>query len=104
VLYLREENNQVLSPYAALPPLEINGKEVVVAEGTGAIRAYEAMLYGHERHDPAIRSAWKSLLLQYCKLDTLAMVISVLDGNRRESAHFGTRVPLPYRPTAHSVW
>lgn len=72
--YLRESAGEILSPYAALPPLAINGSPVVVAEGTGAIRAYEAMLYGIERNDPTIREAWKNLLLQYCKLDTLAMV------------------------------
>jgi hypothetical protein len=32
--------------YAALPALEINGKVQQVSEGTGAIRAYEAMMYG----------------------------------------------------------
>ena len=73
--YVKEQGGEILSPYAALPRLEINGKPVVIAEGTGAIRAYEAMLYGIERHDPAIRVTWKNLLLQYCKLDTLAMVM-----------------------------
>ncbi len=73
--YLKEVNGTVLSPYAALPPLEINGQPVVVAEGTGAIRAYEAMLYGIERDDPDLRLRWKNLLLQYCKLDTAAMVL-----------------------------
>lgn len=72
---VQEQGGEILSPYAALPGLEINGRPVVVAEGTGAIRAYEAMLYGIERHDPAIRETWKNLLLQYCKLDTLAMVM-----------------------------
>jgi hypothetical protein len=57
-----------------LPPLEINGRTVVVAEGTGAIRAYEAMMYGMERDNPAIRNRWRDLLRQYCRLDTLAMV------------------------------
>jgi hypothetical protein len=73
--YLKEQGGEILSPYAALPQLNINGRPIVVAEGTGAIRAYEAMLYGIERHDAATRETWKSLLLQYCKLDTLAMVM-----------------------------
>ena len=60
-------------PYASLPPLEINGTMVSVAEGTGAIRAYEAMVYGLEREAPATREKWKRLLLQYCKLDSLSM-------------------------------
>ncbi|MGH7720756.1 MAG: DUF2779 domain-containing protein [Gemmatimonadaceae bacterium] len=62
-------------PYDALPPLEINGVRQDVREGTGAIRAYEAMMYGCERDDEATKQAWRALLLQYCKLDTLSMVL-----------------------------
>lgn len=62
-------------PYHALPPLEINGVRQDVREGTGAIRAYEAMMYGVEKNDEAAKSAWRKLLLQYCKLDTLSMVL-----------------------------
>jgi hypothetical protein len=62
-------------PYAALPPLVINEIEQNVVEGTGAIRAYQAMMYGVEREDSECRAAWRQLLLQYCKLDTLAMVL-----------------------------
>ncbi len=64
-----------LGPYAALPPLLINGEEQQVAEGTGAMRAYFAMVYGVERDDPDTRAKWSTLLLEYCKLDTLAMVL-----------------------------
>lgn len=71
--YVKTKNGDILSPYQALPPLIINGREVVVAEGTGAIRAYEAMVYGSERTDENVRSQWKDLLRQYCKLDTLSM-------------------------------
>jgi hypothetical protein len=42
--YVRREGGEVLSPYETLPPLEIGGTMVAVAEGTGAIRAYEAMV------------------------------------------------------------
>lgn len=62
-------------PYHALPSLVINGVEQDVREGTGAVRAYEAMMYGVERADQAAKSAWRELLLQYCKLDTLSMVL-----------------------------
>jgi hypothetical protein len=72
--YVETQDGEILSPYAALPPLEIDGRTVVVAEGTGAIRAYEAMMYGLERDDPETRSRWRDLLRQYCRLDTLAMV------------------------------
>ena len=73
--YVKEENGELLSPYESLPPLEINGTAVSVAEGTGAIRAYEAMVYGVERDDPAAKQKWKRLLLQYCKLDSLSMYL-----------------------------
>jgi hypothetical protein len=73
--YVCEEDGRLLSPYKTLPPLEIDGQPISVAEGTGAIRAYQAMMYGLERDDPAIKEKWKQLLLQYCKLDTLAMVM-----------------------------
>lgn len=62
-------------PYSALPPIVINGAEQTVAEGTAAMRAYFAMVYGVERDDPLIKARWSDLLLQYCKLDTLAMVL-----------------------------
>jgi len=76
--YLKEEDGAILSPYHSLPPLLIDGKDALVAEGTGAIRAYQAMLYGSQRSDLSIRSQWKKLLLQYCELDTLAMVMVYL--------------------------
>ena len=62
-------------PYHALPALVINGVTQDVREGTGAVRAYEAMMYGVERDDAAAREAWRLLLLQYCNLDTLSMVL-----------------------------
>lgn len=62
-------------PYASLPGLEINGVPQDVREGTGAVRAYEAMMYGVERNDPVAKAQWRELLLQYCKLDTLSMIL-----------------------------
>jgi hypothetical protein len=73
--YLKEEYGQILSPYKSLPPLMMDGREVLVAEGTGAIRAYQAMLYGPQKSDLTVRAQWKKLLLQYCELDTLSMVM-----------------------------
>jgi hypothetical protein len=69
------EATESKDPYHALPPLEINGVIQDVREGTGAIRAYEAMMYGVEKNDEAAKKAWCTLLLQYCKLDTLSMVM-----------------------------
>lgn len=73
--YVKEEDGKLLSPHKSLPPLEINGQDAFVNEGTGAITAYQSMLYGSHKSDASMRENWKRLLLQYCKLDTLAMVM-----------------------------
>jgi hypothetical protein len=73
--YVKEKNGELLSPHKSLPPLTIEGKDVFVNEGTGAITAYQSMLYGSQKSDKDIRDQWKRLLLQYCELDTLAMVM-----------------------------
>jgi len=62
-------------PYAALPPIEINGELQDVREGTGAVRAYQEMMYGASKDDPTARRQWADLLRQYCALDTLSMVL-----------------------------
>lgn len=72
-------------PYENLPTLEVAGTELDVSEGTGAMRAYQAMLYGAERHDLVTKAAWVELLRRYCKLDTLAMVL-IWDHWRRAAA------------------
>lgn len=63
------------APYASLPPVEIAGAPFEVREGTAAVRAYQAMMYGAESRDPASREALRALLLRYCRLDTAAMVM-----------------------------
>jgi hypothetical protein len=73
--YLKLEDGKLLSPHKSLPPLEINGQDALVNEGTGAITAYQSMLYGPQKGNLAVREQWKSLLLEYCKLDTLARVM-----------------------------
>jgi hypothetical protein len=62
-------------PYSALPPVSINGVLQDVHEGTGAMRAYEEMMYGISSRDPAAKNAWAGLLQQYCRLDTLSMIL-----------------------------
>ena len=69
------EGDPERGPYASLPPMLIAGEEQAVEEGTGAMRAYFAMVYGYERDDPEASDKWARLLLEYCKLDTLAMVL-----------------------------
>lgn len=73
--YVKEENGELLSPHKSLPPLVINGRDAFVNEGTGAITAYQSMLYGTQDTDAITREQWKQLLLKYCELDTLAMVM-----------------------------
>lgn len=73
-----------VGPYQGLPMITVDGRELDVADGTGAMQAYTAMLYGAERGDPAVSAAWQELLLRYCKLDTMAMVL-IWDYWRREA-------------------
>ena len=69
-------------PYASLPPVEIGGTMQDVHEGTGAMRAYQEMMYGAEKNDPAVADMWSGLLKRYCELDTLSMVL-ILEHWRR---------------------
>ena len=62
-------------PYHALAALVIDDEEQDVREGTGAMQAYEAMMYGSEKNDPDAKAKWRELLLRYCELDTLSMVL-----------------------------
>ncbi len=73
--WLGRPMSESIGPYEALPPLEINGVPQDVREGTGAIRAYEAMMYGCEKNDVETKAQWSQLLREYCKLDTLSMVL-----------------------------
>lgn len=75
--YVRyDETGRLLSPYKALPTQSIHGAAIAVTEGPSAIRAYRAMVHHTEGPcDPTTRDQWKDLLLQYCQLDTAAMVM-----------------------------
>ncbi|MFQ3638198.1 MAG: DUF2779 domain-containing protein, partial [Cyanobacteriota bacterium] len=75
--YVRyDEDGRLLSPYKALPTGLIHGEAIAITEGTAAVRAYRAMVHHTEGIcDPATRDQWKDLLLQYCQLDTAAMVM-----------------------------
>jgi hypothetical protein len=69
------EAGKELDPYHALPAAPIAGEQRAVREGTAAIGAYQAMMYGPDRDVPGSKAAWSSLLRDYCGLDTLAMVL-----------------------------
>lgn len=66
-----------IDPYKSLPPLPFgddDGGDDVVTEGTGAIRVYQDLIFSDDSsaQDAANR---RQLLLQYCRLDTAAMVM-----------------------------
>ena len=71
----RGEDGIIDNPYKHLPPIDLLENAEKVNEGTGAMRAYEDMLFGISKNKPEIKKAYKEALLRYCKLDTLAMVI-----------------------------
>ncbi len=71
----RDRSGQVLSPYQTLPQVEIDHKYQVIKEGSGAMLAYQEILYRPYKDDQNIKEKWEILLKQYCCLDTLAMVI-----------------------------
>ena len=79
--YKADENGNTLNPYQTLKYIfaansyesEIAEKEIeeVVKEGGAAMQAYNDMMYGSVEN----RQNLKQQLLEYCKLDTMAMVI-----------------------------
>ncbi len=76
--YVKKSGSELLNPYETLPPLEIGGVNQTVKEGTGAMTAYQEMLYGAVSGDAEMKGKWRELLRQYCELDTLAMVVVYL--------------------------
>jgi len=83
--YVREDNGTLLSPYAALPPLSIGGREVTVTEGKGAILAYYTLMERTAAGATLEADRWRALLRQYCGLDALAMVLIWRHWIRRET-------------------
>ncbi len=73
--YYKEREGKVLSPYETLETIKIAEEAEVIKEGTGAMRAYQEMMYGLHRNDSETHAKWTTLLRQYCALDTMAMVI-----------------------------
>ena len=79
--FKQDENGNILSPYETLKnrwdELEFETAEnyETVKEGSGAMRAYQEMLFGKGKTDANRRERLKQELLNYCQLDTMAMVI-----------------------------
>jgi len=74
--YTSSDSLEVINPYDTLAPLitELETEEIV-KDGTGAMRAYHELMFGTLADKPERREQLKNLLLQYCELDTMAMVI-----------------------------
>ena len=73
---LNEEDGRITDPYAQLPPLDIfDQAEKYLKDGGGAMAAYQDILFGLRKNDAESLKAYEKGLLNYCKLDTLAMVI-----------------------------
>jgi len=73
--YGLETADGLAGPYAALPPLVVDGRAVSVADGMAAILAYYAMLERAAAGATLEADRWRHLLRQYCQLDTRAMVM-----------------------------
>ena len=73
---LNEKDGRITDPYAQLPPLDIFDQgEKYLKDGGGAMAAYQDILFGLRKNDAISLKAYEKGLLNYCKLDTLAMVI-----------------------------
>jgi len=75
--YRKDESGNVLDPYKTLPELplgEEDDDDESVMEGTGAIRIYQELIFC-ERLAEEFKRNREKLLLQYCELDTCAMVM-----------------------------
>jgi len=72
----KPDSLESLNPYDTLSPIinELENEEVV-KDGTGAMRAYHELMFGEQSQNVEKREQIKKLLLQYCELDTMAMVI-----------------------------
>ena len=80
---LGKDEHGLINPYKLLPAIQLIDQygtdeeedEYTVNEGTGAMRAYQDMLYGIAKNDPEKKKKLREALRIYCKLDTLAMVV-----------------------------
>jgi hypothetical protein len=74
-LFKKEKDGTVVNPYDLLPDIGIYEDAERVQDGTGAMRAYEDLMFGLSKGDIQAKNDISRALLLYCKLDTLAMVI-----------------------------
>lgn len=74
-LYALDKDHTICDPYKQLPKIIVDDVVLDVSNGTDAMIAYQEMLYGISRNNQDIKEGYEKLLRQYCRLDTLAMVI-----------------------------
>lgn len=81
--FAQDENGYAMDPYKTLERPDSfsylgdtdDSDNHSVTDGVGAMRAYQDMLFGLNRDNPAIRDSMRDSLLRYCELDTAAMVM-----------------------------
>jgi len=82
------KKNEIINPYQLLPGLDIYDEAETIKDGTGAMQAYEDIMWGLRKGNLDDLEKYRKALLRYCKLDTLAMVIiwvhwkNLLESNR----------------------
>lgn len=76
-LFKKDSDGNTINPYDILPEISIeyNGQKIIVKDGSGPMLAYQDMVYGLNRDNNEVKNKYKQALLDYCRLDTLAMVI-----------------------------
>lgn len=74
--YSSSDPTVIVNPYDTLSPIisELESEDVVF-DGTGAMRAYHELMFGTSTNNPDRKEHLKKLLLQYCELDSMAIVI-----------------------------
>ena len=76
-LLKKDSDGNRINPYDILPEISIeyDGQKIKVNDGSGPMLAYQDMVYGLNRDNNEVKNKYKQALLDYCRLDTLAMVI-----------------------------
>ena len=69
-----DQQGNIMDPYQLLPPLN-NESNASLNEGTLAMDAYDELLFRIHPEEEVKKLKYQKALLDYCKLDTLAMVI-----------------------------
>ncbi|MCW1913040.1 DUF2779 domain-containing protein [Luteolibacter sp. GHJ8] len=76
--FRQDKNGKPIDPYKTLEAFSDSdsGEDFdLVQEGTAAVRAYQDLVFGRGAENDDARNALKQQLLQYCELDTAAMVM-----------------------------